>query len=261
MIIVCQNCTGRFRIDDAKVPAGSFSVSCPKCQATVSSNDMSEVRETSALAVGKSPSTSNPRFQRSIPAPLFKMNSGMVDETPDREPAVAAAPKVNDLALSLMSLLKPEKSDRVSALRPVWEPRRVLVCTIADYREKIARCLTQRGYEVFIAADTQQAVERMRESHVDVVILDQAFDPIDQGTAFVTREVNVLRPAQRRRIFFVSLSSSKRTMDAHAAFLHNVNIIVNLNDLGDLAEILERSMREFNELYKDFNAACGVAPL
>jgi predicted Zn finger-like uncharacterized protein len=261
MIIVCQNCTGRFRIDDAKVPAGSFTVSCPKCQTTVSSNDMAELRETSAIAVGKSPSTSNPRFHRSVPAPLFKLNSGLVDEESKSEPAGISAPKVNDLALSLMSLLKPEKSNRVSPVRPTWDPRRVLVCTVPEYREKIGRCLTEQGYEVFVANDTQQAVERMRESHVDVVILDQSFDPVDQGTAFVTREVNVLRPAQRRRIFFVSLSSSKRTMDAHAAFLQNVNIIVNLNDLGDLDEILERSMREFNELYKDFNTACGVAPL
>jgi len=185
----------------------------------------------------------------------------MVDEESNREPAAASAPVVNDLALSLMSLLKPEKSARISPVRPAWDPRRVLVCTEPEYRERIARCLTEYGCEVFIASDTQQAVERMRESHVDVVILDQSFDPLDQGAAFVTREVNVLRPAQRRRIFFVSLSSSKRTMDAHAAFLQNVNIIVNHNDLGALDEILERAMREFNELYKDFNAACGLAAL
>src|SRR3982074_252502 len=110
MIIVCQNCTGRFRIDDARVPAGSFSVSCPKCQTTVSSNDMSEVCETSALAVGKSPSTSNPRFHRSMPAPLFKLNSGVVDEEPRQVPSAAAAPKVNELALSLVSVLTPEKT-------------------------------------------------------------------------------------------------------------------------------------------------------
>ncbi len=121
--------------------------------------------------------------------------------------------------------------------------------------------LTENGYEVFVAEDTQQAVERMRESHLDGVILDESFDPQEQGVAFVTREIHVLRPAQRRRIFFVSLASSKRTMDTHAAFLHNVNAVVNLDELDELPRILERSIREFNELYKDFNAACGIAPL
>jgi CheY-like chemotaxis protein len=168
---------------------------------------------------------------------------------------------VNELAQSLISLLQPEKSASKSAARPVWDRRRVLVCTAPEYSEQIALNLTGEGYDVFLAADTQQAVERMRESRVDVVILDQSFDPVDQGAAFVGREVSVLRPAQRRRVFFVSLTSTKRTLDAHAAFLQNVNAVVNHNDLNDLAGILDRSLRDFNELYKDFNVACGVPAL
>lgn len=261
MIITCQNCTCRFRIDEAKVPAGSFTVSCPKCQTTVNSTATSDAQESSALAVGKSPSTSNPRFQRSVPAPLFKLSSAPAGDELSTEPAKLASPGANELAMSLISLLKPEKSNRVSQLRPSWDRRRVLVCTAVEHRERIAIGLTEAGYEVFIAEDTQQAVERMRESHVDVVILDHSFDPVDQGAAFVTREVSVLRPAQRRRIFFVSLSTSKRTMDAHAAFLQNVNAVVNFSELHDLAGILDRSIREYNDLYKDFSAACGVTPI
>ncbi|MCU1264431.1 MAG: hypothetical protein JWM21_749 [Acidobacteria bacterium] len=261
MIITCQNCTCRFRIDEAKVPAGSFTVACPKCQTTVSSTATSDANESSALGMGRSPSTSHPRFQRSLPAPLFRIGPVTGDEEPSTEPAKLASPGANELALSLISLLKPEKSDRVSQVRPVWDRRRVLVCTVLEHREPIAISLTEGGCEVFVAADTQQAVERMRESRVDVVILDQSFDPIDQGAAFVAREVSVLRPAQRRRIFFVLLSSSKRTMDAHAAFLQNVNAVVNFNELSDLPGILDRSIREYNELYKDFNVACGVASL
>ena len=66
----------------------------------------------------------------------------------------------------------------------------------------------------------------MRENRLDVVVLDQDFDPIEQGAAFVTREVSVLRPAQRRRLFFMLLSPVLRTMESHAAFLHNVNAVV-----------------------------------
>ena len=262
MIIVCKKCTGRFRIDDAKVPSGSFTVSCPQCHATVTSADALNANDDSPQSVGKSPSTSSPsRFQRSIPAPLFRSDSGTTDEGLANEQVQPSATGVNELALSLISLLKPEKSDRIAQPRPAWDRRRVLVCTAVEHREQIARGLSQSNYEVFVASDTQQAVERMRESHVDVVILDQSFDPVDQGAAFVTREVSVLRPAQRRRIFFVFLSSSKRTMDAHAAFLQNVNIVVNFSELSDLVDILDRSIRQFNELYRDFNTACGVASI
>jgi len=260
MIIVCQNCNCRFRIDDGKVPSGSFTVACPKCQTIVSSTAMPNASESSAMAVGKSPATSHPRFHRTKPAPLFGVDSG-ASEKPASILAQSSSIGANELALSLISLLKPETIDRVSPVRPAWSRRRVLVCTASEYSERIAGSLTENGYEVFVAEDTQQAVDRMRESHLDVVILDQSFDPQEQGVAFVTREVQVLRPVQRRRIFFVSLAASKRTMDTHAAFLQNVNAVVNLNELDELPRILERSIREFNELYKDFNAACGVAPL
>jgi len=258
MIITCQNCECRFRVDETKAPSGNFTVACPKCQTSTSASISSDTRESAATAVGASPSTSHPRFQRATPAPLFR---GSEKDEPGGENFQATPHGANDLALSLLSLLKPEKTDRAAVARPSWDRRRALVCTAAEYQEIIGHGLSKENYEVFIAADTQQAVERMRESHLDVVILDQSFDPIDQGAAFVNREVNVLRPAQRRRIFFVMLSSSKRTMDAHAAFLLNVNAVINFNDLGDIAEILDRALREYNELYKDFNVACGVAPL
>ncbi len=261
MIITCQNCTCRFRVDEAKVPSGNFTVACPTCKTTVSSKLPSEPGESSALAVGSSPSTSHPRFRRSLPAPVFRIGPVTGEAEPFSDEEKSVSPDANELVLSLLSLLKPEKADRVTQLRPSWDRRRVLICTAADHREQIAIWLTEGGYEVYVAADTQQAVERMRETRLDVVILDQAFDPIDQGAAFVAREVSVLRPAQRRRIFFVLLSTSKRTMDAHAAFLQNVNAVVNFNELSDLTGILDRSLREFNELYKDFNTACGVAAL
>ena len=258
MIITCQNCECRFRVDETKAPSGNFTVACPKCQTSTSASITSDTRESAATAVGASPSTSHPRFQRATPAPLFR---GSEKDEPVGDDFKATPQGANELAMSLLSLLKPEKTDRAAMVRASWDRRRALVCTAAEHQETIGRGLSQQNYEVFVAADTQQAVERMRESHVDVVILDQSFDPVDQGAAFVNREVNVLRPAQRRRIFFVMLSSSKRTMDAHAAFLLNVNAVINFNDLGDLPEILDRAMREYNELYKDFNVACGVAPL
>jgi CheY-like chemotaxis protein len=130
-----------------------------------------------------------------------------------------------------------------------------------DNRENVARALSENGYQVFVAEDTSQAVDRMRENQLDVVLLDQRFDPVEQGPVFVTREVNFLRPAQRRRLFFVLLSTSLRTMDAHAAFLNNVNAIINVNEIDELPALIEHRVREFNELYKDFNGALRIPAL
>jgi hypothetical protein len=114
---------------------------------------------------------------------------------------------------------------------------------------------------VFVAHDTRQAVERMRENRMDVVLLDQDFDPAEQGSAFVTREVTMLRPAQRRRLFFVLISPTLRTMEAHAAFLHNVNAVVNEKDIVEVPRVLEHALRDFNELYRELNGVLNQTAL
>jgi CheY-like chemotaxis protein len=185
-----------------------------------------------------------------------------LEKTGSREKPGPVAP-VDDVSQLLANLLKQHGGNSTVApsSRPARNSRRALVCTAELHRDAIARQLTKNGYQVFVAQDTGQAIERMRENQLDIVLLDSDFDPAEQGSAFVTREVNVLRPAQRRRLFFVLLSPQQRTMDAHAAFLLNVNAIVNLKEAGDLFGILEHALREYNELYKDFNQALKVAAL
>ena len=258
MIIVCQNCTSRFQVDDAKVPAGPFTVRCPKCQDIVSSSSATANPEKSVASVTKASAPA--KFERSVPAPLFRAVTGPAAGTDPAEPPPSSV-GAHELAMALASLLRSEKGLRDSKAVASWSHRRALVCSALPHREVIARGLSDNGYEVFLAEDTQQAVERMRHSELDVVILDPDFDAVEQGAAFVTRDVNVRRPADRRRIFFVLLSATKRTMDTHSAFLQNVNLSVNFNELADLPEILDHALLEFNDLYKDFNQALNVAAL
>ncbi|HEV2765051.1 MAG TPA: hypothetical protein VGV38_18865, partial [Pyrinomonadaceae bacterium] len=77
----------------------------------------------------------------------------------------------------------------------------------------------------------------------------------------VTAEVGALRPSHRRRLFLVHLSASERTGDQHAAFLNNCNLILNTADAEDAPRVLERSFRELNDLYRDFNKALNLSEL
>jgi CheY-like chemotaxis protein len=212
--------------------------------------------EQSAIAVGGSPATGNPRFEQPKPAPLFELE-GTVKET---SAAASATEKLVELLSGLLSQPRATGVNQQNP-RPAWNPRKALVCIPEDKRDLVARSLAENGYQVFVAQDTSQAVDRMRENLLDVVLLDQRFDPVEQGTIFVTREVNILRPAQRRRLFFVLLSTSLRTMDAHAAFLNNVNAIININEIEELPALIEHRVREYNELYKDFNNAMNIPAL
>lgn len=254
MILVCPKCSSRLQASGTKSPVHPFSIRCPKCNSMVNSEPPSPASEQSAL-VGASPATAHRRFEEHAPAPLFEVETGGSTESPNLS-------SVEDLSRMLASLLgQGALGTAAPSSRPSWNPRKVLVCTTESHRKSLALQLAQQGYQVFVAQDTRQAVERMRADGIDVVLLEADFDFEEQGAAFVTREVNVLRPAQRRRLFFVLLSPVLRTMEAHAAFLHNVNGIINLNDVEELPRILEDALREYNELYKEFNAALNVHAL
>jgi len=185
-------------------------------------------------------------------APLFEPETATVNASP--------ADKFMELLSSLVNQPGGHGGYTPSA-RSSWNPRKALVCAIEENREAIARGLSENSYQVFVAEDSRQAVERMRENRLDLVILDSRFDPAEQGSVFVTREVTVLRPAQRRRLFFVLLSPTLRTLDAHAAFLNNVNAVVNVNEVTELPKLIEQRLREFNELYTEFNAAMQLSAL
>lgn len=253
MIIVCQKCSTRLQIDEEKSPQRPFNVRCPKCNNTVSSGPASPATEQSALAVGGSPATEHPRFEPSTARPYEADVSSVTPETGSSDHAVR-------MLMDLLSKGTPAGEENPLA-RPAWNKRKALVCTSEPYREVVARQLTQSGFQVYVAEDTRQAVETMRATKMDVVLLEPQFDPAEQGSVFVIREINVLRPPQRRRLFFVLLSPSLRTMDAHAAFLNNLNAIVNLNDLEELPRIMEIGLREFNELYRDLYSAFSLSSL
>ena len=253
MIVVCQHCSTRLQIDGERTASGSLKVRCPKCKNTLNINSGSPASDQSALNVGGSPATEHPRYDPPT-APAYKLS------TLTEEDEVA----VNDdtLAALLEVLSKGLSKGAGNGLHSgAPQRRKVLICASPTYRELIARSLTENGYQAFVAEDTRQAVETMRANQMEVVLLEPQFDMAEQGAAFVVREINVLRPAQRRRLFFILVSPSLRTMDTHAAFLNNVNAIINTNDIRDLPRILEIAFREFNELYRDLNQALNMAAL
>jgi len=268
MIIICQKCSSRLQVDETKITTRPFIIRCPKCNSSVDSSSTSPALEQSATAIGKSPSTEASRFDHPTPAPLFELqqkdsaaNSSLAAS---RDTNSTAAALTSELLVELLSglLNQPAATGRGGKkARPSWDPRKALICVLEDKQELVARGLAENGYQVFVAQDTRQAVDRMRENQLDVVLLDSRFDPVEQGAIFVTREVNILRPPQRRRLFFVLLSPSLRTMDAHAAFLNNVNAIINTNEIQEVPTLLERRLREYNDLYKEFHTALGVSAL
>ena len=80
-----------------------------------------------------------------------------------------------------------------------------------------------------------------------------------QGGVGMLQHVNGLTPNYRRRMYLVLVSPQLKTLDTYLAFVNGANLTVNAEDIGQFQQILERSMRDFNEIYHPFNQAAGLA--
>jgi predicted Zn finger-like uncharacterized protein len=176
MIIVCQKCSTRLQIDEEKSPSRPFNVKCPKCNTTNSSGTANPAAEGGSLT-GSPATDHHQRFDR-VTAPTYGSNAEV-------QPGVPA----DDPLRMLVELLSKNGVGQSSgpAGRPSWDRRGALVCASEAHREVIARSLAAKGYQVYVAEDTRQAVETMRGNNLDVVVLDPQFDVNEQGAAFVFR--------------------------------------------------------------------------
>jgi len=258
MVITCQQCSARLQLDDSKIPARSFTVRCPKCQHVINAQPASSG---GALGLGEMPATQPARASRPVAAPIFKPEANGADDAPDGNALHGDRDEITNLLSALlqraMTTAATEASRGVGRLDLMH--RCVLVCASPDHRFNVARTLVENGHEVYVAEDTTQAIERMREKKMDVVILEPSFDPQEQGAAFIRREIAALRPSARRRLFFVILSPDLRSGDTHQAFLAHANLIVNAGDIEEMPQLLDRGIRDFNELYREFNRVQQVA--
>lgn len=260
MLVICPNCKARLQLDESKITSNVSKARCPKCQGSVdirvpaaTDSDL----QVSLPADMTPPSPPVSAFERPPAAAPFKQSDSTSEA--NQSPANGYA----DVAKVLVDLLR--QKDTVAAKtagpkRPAWDRRKVLVCTEGPQRQAIGEGLAT-DFEVYVAENIAEALGRMREDRMDVLVLESGFDPVEQGFAFVMREIKLMRPSERRRLFFVFITPNVRTMDLHAAFLHNANLVVNPADIERLPDAIEVSLRHYNELYREFNRALDVAPI
>lgn len=249
----------RLQVDDAKIPARSFTLRCPKCQNIVHADPPLSSHHENALIQGSSPASNHPRFES--PAPPYQLDQFADEVDEEAQPELSGADS-NQLLRLLSAVLKrgTRATDRIQE-DLTWEARRVLVCVEEAHRDALASNLAKSECKVYVAENKAQAIERMRSERMNIIILSPNFDTAEQGATFLTREIHALRPSERRRIFFVRFSDKERTLDAHAAFLNNVNLIVNTDDIENMTPALERALRDYNDVHRSYNETLGLSPI
>ncbi|MGI8812629.1 MAG: hypothetical protein ACR2IH_08910 [Pyrinomonadaceae bacterium] len=202
----------------------------------------------------------------------LKGGSSPARQLAENKPAAAVPPgagafaekqsefEINSALRSLLTALQAGKTVLDSDDEKTERPRRILLC-LEEKREEVAKLLTEAGYRVYIAQTPAQANERLREGKTELVIFSPDFAAEFGGAAILQQKANAMYSSERRRLYLVSLEDSGTTMNAHDAFLRNLNLIVNTSDIPQLPLILNRALLDFNDLYHYMNRGLGVEPI
>lgn len=233
MIASCPQCAMSLTFDDDRLPTEPFNVLCPRCRQTVTIMP---------------PPKEEPRLPGTSGMLEVKPESGILQSDPLRQLA--------DLLLAGLKQSPPPTSQLAK-----WQRRGVLICLDdAHLREGIRIALDSSRYEIFSADFAPEAIEILHESRAEVIVLSPSFDADHQGGGAMMQYVNSLTPQVRRRTYVVLVSPQLRTLDTYLAFANGVNLTIHPEDVHTFQSIFERSLRDYNELYRPLNQAGSMAP-
>lgn len=243
MIIRCDNCSVSLQLDESKVPSGNFTVRCPRCQNMLRANKDSKVPGAGAAK----------QLADNKPAPAVSEGAQQFAEKENEF-------EINNALKALLGALQAGKVALDGDDDAGKKPRRVLLC-LGDKRDQVAKVLAGAGYKVYIAETPAQANERLREGKTEIVMFSPDFAAEYGGAAILQQKANAMYSSERRRLFLISLEDNGTTMNAHDAFLRNLNLIINTADIPQLPLILNRALLDFNDLYHYLNRGLGVEPI
>ena len=244
MIIRCDNCSVSLQLDETKVPSGNFTVRCPRCQNLI---------RVQKGANGQGPSTVQ-QLEANKPAPV-------VGDGNQQFAAKESEFQINSAMRTLLSALQKEGKVLDASDEENVKPRRVLLC-LGQHRDAVAKLLADAGFKVYAAQTPAQANERLREGKTEIAIFSPDFALELGGATILQQKVNAMPSFERRRLYFISLEDGlAATMNAQEAFMRNLNLIVNTKDIAQLPLILNRALRDYNDLYHYYNMAAGAVEI
>lgn len=215
MEVACENCRGRFRIPDEKLPKGKTSIlKCPKC--------------------GERITVSPVEHAAPPPPPEEEESFFSFDTDDDTDSGYDIGERPFDFA-----------EEGKTAL--LCEPDPVI-------RKNVAQSLYLLDYQITEVQNSRDALKCMRYQSYDLIVVNELFDtrtPDTNGVLIYLERLNMLA---RRNMFVVMLTNRFRTMDHMIGFQKSVNGVVNLDNLPDLDKIIRHELTQlelFYQVYKD----------
>ena len=124
-----------------------------------------------------------------------------------------------------------------------------LICADPNTTESVKTTLRELGFKYHVAETPELAVERMRYTNYDCIVVHENFAGSSLRSNAVLNYLSPLPMAQRRYSFVCLVGPSVKTLDAMQAFGLSVHLTLNPLDLPNLGPILKKSLNEFQSLY------------
>jgi CheY-like chemotaxis protein len=134
---------------------------------------------------------------------------------------------------------------------PAEGARLSLVCVDVPERQAAVKgVLLDLGYTVQLAASVADAIDRMRKSAYEVIVLDEEFQGSTAHDNAVLRAVHTMPMSIRRYVFVTLLGRRLASLDTLMAFARSVNLVVNVADLSQLKAILAGGIADNDRFYR-----------
>jgi hypothetical protein len=127
-----------------------------------------------------------------------------------------------------------------------------LICADTETSQAVKETLRDLGFKFHTAETPETAIERMRYTNYDCIVIHENFGGSSLQSNAVLNYLAPLPMAQRRNWFVCIVGTSFKTLDAMQAFAHSVHLVLNPSDLPNLTAILKKGLAEFELMYRSY---------
>ena len=124
-----------------------------------------------------------------------------------------------------------------------------LICAEPETTQQVKATLRELGFKFHTADSADLAIERIRYTPYDCIVIHENFAGSSLRTNAVLNYLAPLPMAQRRFSFICLIGPSFKTLDALQAFGASVHLVMDPVDLPNFTAILRKGLAEFQLLY------------
>jgi hypothetical protein len=233
--VVCPNCQRVTVVDGDKLPDQPVSYRCPACQAKVIVDKRKLLMADTAELTPGPTAAQPPQPQAAASPPAPRPPSGA-----DR-PMSAAAAGLPDPLFEMA--LPPGHSI----------PPGILVAEDAESAAQVRRQLEPYDCTLELVADAGTARERILLEPPPLVVY--AADAVSKPPYSPLEPIVSLPSRERRQVFLLLVAPNVKTLDGNLAFLYQVDLLLNRQQVPQAAAILHSALVQHQRFYRPFLAA------